>query len=46
MSQRQARAFAITQQGVHASNTVVSGTLLICSFEARVLFDTGATHKV
>ncbi|XP_073268753.1 uncharacterized protein [Populus alba] len=34
-SQRQARVFAITQQDAQASNTVVSGTLLICSFEAR-----------
>jgi len=44
-SQRQARVFAITQQDAQTSNTVVSGTLLICSFEARVLFDTGATHS-
>ena len=45
MSQRQAQVFSITQQGAQASNTIVSGTLLICSFEARVLFDTGATHS-
>ena len=44
-SQGQARVFAITQQDAQTSNIVVSGTLLICSFEARVLFDTGATHS-
>ena len=28
-----------------ASNEVVTGTVLICSVEARVLFDSGATHS-
>jgi len=43
-SQRQARVFALTQQDAHASNIVVSGTLFICSFKAKVLFHTRATH--
>jgi len=43
--QGHARVFALTQQDAQASNTVVSGILPICSFEAKVLFDTGATHS-
>lgn len=43
--QGHARVFALTQQDAQASNTVVSGILPVCSFEAKVLFDTGATHS-
>jgi hypothetical protein len=38
--QGHARVFALTQQDAQASNTVVSGILHVCSFEAKVLFDT------
>jgi hypothetical protein len=43
--QGHARVFALTQQDAQASNTVVSGILPVCSFKAKVLFDTGATHS-
>jgi len=43
--QGHARVFALTQQDAQASNTVVSDILPVCSFEAKVLFDTGATHS-
>ncbi|XP_057990644.1 uncharacterized protein LOC131173015 [Hevea brasiliensis] len=41
----QARVFALTQQDAQASNAVVTGTLPICSFDARVLFDPGSSHS-
>ncbi|WRX25667.1 Retrotransposon gag domain - like 10 [Theobroma cacao] len=41
----QGRGYAITQSDVEASNTVVSGTLLVASAFAHVLFDTGASHS-
>ena len=40
----QARAFVLNPQDAQASNTVVTGTLTICSRQALVLFDSGATH--
>ncbi|XP_057416627.1 uncharacterized protein LOC130711144 [Lotus japonicus] len=40
----QARVFALTRQDAQASNAVVTGTLSVCSQDARVLFDPGATH--
>ena len=43
--QRQARVFALTQQDAQASNIVVSGTFFMCSFKAKVLFDTRAAHS-
>ena len=42
--QRHARVFTLTQQDAQTSNTVVSGILPVCSFEAKVLFGIGATH--
>ena len=33
-------------QEVYASNTVVMGTLYVDKIEARVLFDSGATHSL
>ena len=42
----QARVFAIHQQDLkEAGNEVVTCMVLICSMEARVLFDSGATHS-
>ncbi|KAJ1438716.1 Zinc finger, CCHC-type [Sesbania bispinosa] len=41
----QARVFAMTRQDAQASNTVVTGILCICSRDAHVLFDPGATHS-
>ena len=43
--QRHARVFTLTQQDAQASNTVVSCILLVCSFEAKILFHTCATHS-
>ena len=37
--------FTLTQQEAQASNVVVAGTLPVCSFDAKVLFDPGATHS-
>ena len=37
--------FTLTPQDAQASNAVVAGTLSMCSFEARVLFDPGASHS-
>ena len=44
-SQRQAQVFTLTQQNARTPNTIISGTLSICSFEVRVLFDIGETHS-
>ncbi|KAJ1435700.1 Retrotransposon gag domain [Sesbania bispinosa] len=41
----QARVFAMTRQDAQASNAVVTGILSICSRDAHVLFDPGATHS-
>ena len=42
----QARVFAIQQQDLEeAGNEVVTGIVSICSVDARVLFDPGATHS-
>jgi len=41
----QARVFALTRQDAQASNAVVAGMLSICSQDACVLFDPGATHS-
>ncbi|CAJ2633390.1 unnamed protein product [Trifolium pratense] len=41
----QARVFALTRQDAQASNAVVTGMLSICSHDACVLFDPGATHS-
>ena len=37
--------FALNQQEMDANNDVVVGTLSIDSIEARILFDSGATHS-
>ena len=37
--------FTLTLQDAQASNTVVAGIFLVCSYEARVLFDFGASHS-
>ena len=36
--------FTLTPQDAQASNAVVVGILSVCSFEARDLFDPGASH--
>ena len=41
----QARVFTLTSQDAQASNMVVSGILSVCSLDARVLFDHGASHS-
>ena len=41
----QARAFVLNPRDAQVSNTVVTGTLTICSRQALVLFDSGATHS-
>ncbi|KAJ1433763.1 Zinc finger, CCHC-type [Sesbania bispinosa] len=41
----QARVFAMTRQDAQPSNAVVTGILSICSRDAHVLFDPGATHS-
>ena len=41
----QARVFTLTPQDVQASNVVVASTLSICSCEAHVLIDPGASHS-
>ena len=41
----QSRAFVLNPRDAQASNTVVIGTLTICSRQALVLFDSGATHS-
>ena len=40
----QARAFVLNPRDAQASNTVMTGTLTICSSQALVLFDLGATY--
>ena len=37
--------YALTQQDVQTSNTVVSGTVLVSSIYAHVLFDSGTTNS-
>ncbi|XP_073222466.1 uncharacterized protein [Cicer arietinum] len=41
----QARVFALTRQDAQTSNAVVTCILSICSRDAHVLFDPGATHS-
>ena len=41
----QASVFTLTPQDAQASNAVVADTLSICSCEARILFDPGASHS-
>ncbi|KAJ1386007.1 Zinc finger, CCHC-type [Sesbania bispinosa] len=41
----QARVFVMTRPDAQASNAVVTGILSICSRDAHVLFDPGATHS-
>lgn len=41
----QARVFALTHRDAQTSNAVVTGILSICSQDAHVLFDPGATHS-
>ena len=41
----QARVFTLTPQDAQTSNAMVAGILLVCSFEARVLFDSGASYS-
>ncbi|KAJ1415419.1 Zinc finger, CCHC-type [Sesbania bispinosa] len=41
----QTRVFAMTRQDAHASNAMVTGILSICSRDAHVLLDPGATHS-
>ncbi|XP_038988015.1 uncharacterized protein LOC120112523 [Phoenix dactylifera] len=44
-SRTQGRVYALTQQDAQASNTAVTGTLLVHSTYAYALFDSGATHS-
>ena len=37
--------FTLTPQDAQASNAVVAGTIPVCYYDARVLFDPGATHS-
>ena len=37
--------YAINQVDAEAADNVVEGTLLVCGFEAKVLFDPGSTHS-
>ena len=41
----QARVFTLTPQDAQASNAVVSCILSVCSLDARVLFDPGASYS-
>lgn len=41
----QGRVFAMTKQDAEASNDVMIGTLSLFSKDAKVLFDSGATHS-
>ena len=41
----QAKAFMLNPRDAQASNVVVTSTLTICSRQAVVLFDLGATHS-
>ena len=41
----QTRAFVLNSRDTQALNAVVIGTLTICSRQAVVLFDSGATHS-
>ena len=41
----QTKAFVLNPRDAQASNVVVTGTLTICSMQAVVLFDSGATHS-
>ena len=41
----QAQVFTLTPQDAQASNAVVSSILSVCSLDARVLFDPGASHS-
>ena len=41
----QAKVFILTPQDAQALNAVVAGTLFVCSIDARVLFDPGASHS-
>ena len=45
-SRGQARAFVLNPQDAQVSNIVVTSTLTICSMEALVLFDSGATYSL
>ena len=45
-SRGQARAFVLNPRDAQASNIVVIGTLTICSMEALILFDSGATYSL
>lgn len=40
-----ARVYALTRQDTQASNAMVTGNLVVCSFDAHVLFDPGSTHS-
>ena len=44
-SRTQGRVYTLTAQEAQASNAVVTGTLLVGSMHARVLFDSGTTHS-
>ena len=43
--QGQASAFVLNPRDAQASNAIVIGTLIICSNQTLVLFDSGATHS-
>ena len=45
MGRRQPRIYALTCQDAQLSNTMVTSTLPVCSFDAHVLFDLGSTNS-
>ncbi|XP_058220084.1 uncharacterized protein LOC131330491 [Rhododendron vialii] len=44
-NQKQEKAFALTPRDPRNTESVVAGTILICSTPAYVLFDSGSTHS-
>jgi hypothetical protein len=44
-STQYAKVNHLTQEDVNEANNVVTCTLLVCSHDAKVLFDSGATHS-
>ena len=45
-SRGQAKAFVLNPRDAQVSNIVVTSTLTICSMEALILFDSGATYSL
>ncbi|XXG80002.1 hypothetical protein AAC387_Pa09g0961 [Persea americana] len=43
--QQAGRAYALTHEVAEAAGNVIEGTLSVCGFDAKVLFDPGSTHS-